>query len=298
MPGNTYSLGSTWSRVYTLTGPDGTEAVFNNPSHPNYVGYLDPERCSGLDSPLVRSSTDDIVGFDGALANPGYLGARPIILAGQILGATVYQRDARETRLKRARLALRANARLSWAQSDGVTQYIDLRWNDRAEVTGGWVKNFQVPLIAPDPRVYSAVVHVQSSASYSYGGTGRTYPMTYTRDYGATTPGLGLVVNNAGDTPSYPIIRVYGHGVDPIIDNLTVGAAIRANITIPAGQWLTFDTLNRTLLLNDEADYYADLDFINTDWWGLASGDNDVRVRFASSVGAARAELSWRDAWV
>jgi hypothetical protein len=56
------------------------------------------------------------------------------------------------------------------------------------------------------------------------------------------------------------------------------------------------DTLNRTVKLGGIADRYGAVDFLNTEWWGLASGNNDLRMGGFGS--GASLLVEWRDAWM
>src|SRR4051812_1444081 len=100
----------------TLTGPDGTIAVFNDPTDTNYVGML--TNLSGLDSAEVRSSGEVIVGFDGGVQGPNYYGMRPVVLEGAVFGhASAAARNIKIERLLRAANAMRTDAVLSWIPS-------------------------------------------------------------------------------------------------------------------------------------------------------------------------------------
>lgn len=69
---------------YVLTGMqgDGVRVVFNDPADADYVGVL--TNISGLDSPDLRESADDLIGDDGGIHGNFYHGRRPIVLEGMI----------------------------------------------------------------------------------------------------------------------------------------------------------------------------------------------------------------------
>src|SRR5687767_14064650 len=91
---------------YTLTGPDGTIASFNDPNDANYVGVL--SEVTGLDSPEVRESAEDLVQADGGWHGNFWFGRRPITLSGIVYGhADHLTRDTRLDRLRQASSALR-----------------------------------------------------------------------------------------------------------------------------------------------------------------------------------------------
>lgn len=112
------------SAHYKLYSPEsGITAVFNNPSDPNYVGMV--AEITGLDSPEVREQAEDLVMSDGGNHGAFYHGRRPITLNGRIFGhATMAERRLRSDRVRRASLAMRRDAILSWApatRSENIT---------------------------------------------------------------------------------------------------------------------------------------------------------------------------------
>jgi hypothetical protein len=158
-PGEDISVpfGQNISAQYTLTGPDGTRAVFNNMLDRDYVGMLTD--VTGLDSPEVRESADDLVQMDGGLHGDFFFGRRPITLSGIILNpASVDDRDRRFTKIARASSAMRADAQLSWLTTAGEEQFVNVRRQQPLRVSGGWQKTFQIGLVASDPRIYSRAI--------------------------------------------------------------------------------------------------------------------------------------------
>lgn len=283
---------------YTLTGPDGTVATFNDTSDPNYVGVI--AEISGFDSPEVRENADDLVQQDGGIHGDFFYGRRPVTLSGIMMNpASAAQRNMWQEKLSRATDALRGDAVLSWTPSGGVQQQIAVRRQQPLRVSGGWQKQFQISLVAADPRIYSSVLHTSSVVTSAGTGTaGRVYPKTYPITYGAASPLGQLLVNNIGTAPTYPVLRVYGPGNNPKIYNFTTGVGISLIYQLGAGDWLTVDTLNRTVLLNDTTSRYSSVDFLNTKWWGLLPGVNDLRIAFDSYIAGSSLRVDWRDAWL
>lgn len=157
-------FGQNISTAYTLTGPDGTRAVFNNMADRDYVGML--TEITGLDSPEVRESAEEAVQMDGGLHGDFFFGRRPVTLTGLILNpASVGERDRRMTKIARASNAMRADAQLSWVSEGGVQQYINVRRQQPLRVSGGWQKSFQLGLVAADPRIYNRDIKVENVAT-------------------------------------------------------------------------------------------------------------------------------------
>src|SRR5512146_1049320 len=111
---------------YTLEGPDGTKAVFNDSTDPNFVGSLSPES-SGLDSADVREAAADAVEADGGVHGNFYYGRRPVVLQGTIIASSATQRNERASRLKQASNAMRADATLKWTPTGGEEMELKVR---------------------------------------------------------------------------------------------------------------------------------------------------------------------------
>jgi hypothetical protein len=284
---------------YTLTGPDGSICSFNDITDTNYVGQLTD--VTGFDSPEVRESADDLVQFDGGIHGDFFYGRRPITLSGVLLNpATTTERNQRTLKLDRATDALRGDALLQFQPDGYPAQRIWVRRQQPLRITGAWQKEFQVALVAADPRVYSDALNSSTVATADPGAAtpGRVYSKSYSITYAAATPIGQILVTNAGTTVSYPTLRVYGPGNNPVLYNFTTGQSIRLNYSLSAGDWLTIDTLNRTVLLNDGTSRYGAVDFANTSWWGLNPGVNDIRVAYDAYVSGSSLNVQWRDAWM
>lgn len=283
---------------YTLTGPDGTIAVFNDSADPNYVGVLGPET-SGLDSADVRESADDLVEMDGGIHGSFYYGRRPIVLNGQLAPpVSTIDRNTKASKLRRASNALRQDAILKWTPDGGVEQFCRVRRQAPLRITGGWVKNFQLPLVSADHRVYSTALTTVSVDASGTESSGRAYPKDYPVDYGLS-PGAGeITIDQQGDSDSPAVIRVYGPGVNPQITNTTLGQTISLLYTMSDGEYLSIDTANRTILLNGATNRYSALDFDNTEWWFLIPGTNLLTLRYFSYSAGAKMEVDYRDAWI
>lgn len=101
---------------YVLTAPDGSTAVFNDPTDASYVGMM--TNVSGLDGAEVRESSSDLVEADGGTHGAFYMGRRPITLEAKVFGhLSIPDRNLRVDRARRASLALRGDANLSWKPS-------------------------------------------------------------------------------------------------------------------------------------------------------------------------------------
>ncbi|MBA3240082.1 MAG: phage tail family protein [Acidobacteria bacterium] len=286
---------------YTLTGPDGSRAVFNDPTDPDYVGYL--KDVTGLDSPDVRESSEDLTGLDGGIHGDFFYGRRPVVLEGIIEApVSASARNARMMKLQMASNAMRDDAVLKWTPSGGVENYVTVRRQQPLRIRGGWNKEFQCALVAADPRIYGSTLNERSDVAG--GGLtsptgGRAYSRTYDSSYGPGGSVFGeFTVTNEGSAETFPILTITGPCTNPLISNWTTGQDLRMNYTLGDGDTLTFDMLNRTIVLNGTASRYGYLDFFNSEWWPLVPGGNELRLTFDSYSSPAALEVAWRHAWL
>lgn len=166
-------LGVQLSTKYTLTGPDGTIATFNDPTDANFVGYI--TELTGLDSSEVRENAELIAGADGAVHGEFWYGRRPITLAGEIPNVVSSEdRNKKLTKLMQSSNAMRLDAKLNWTPDGGIPVEVRVRRQQALRVTGGWVKSFQLLVVSSDPRIYSveepeATAELVTSASIATG---------------------------------------------------------------------------------------------------------------------------------
>lgn len=292
-----YPSGPQWGVPYTLTGPDGAIAVFNDDTSPYFVGVLSPES-SGLDSADVRENAADQVEADGGIHGNFYYGRRPIILQGTILANSSTQRNERIARLKRASNAMRDDSVLTFTPDGGLESFLKLRRQQPLRITKGWVKEFQLPMVAADPRIYGTTLTTVSAEAGGAPNAGRTYAKAFDFSYGAALSVGQIFITNNGDAESPPIIKVYGPGVNPSLYNATTNETVSLIYSLAAGEYLEIDLNARTVLLNGVTNRYSAVDFASTHWWMLQPDQNDIRLGYFSFEAGAKFEISYRDAWI
>jgi hypothetical protein len=295
---------------YVLTGPDGTRAVFNNRLDPDYVGHL--TNITGLDSAEVRESAEELVQFDGGIHGDFFYGRRPIVMEGLIYDhGTVAERNSRLARIQRATNAMRADALLEWTPDGGVPMFTTLRRQQPFRVEGAWNKTFQAAMVAADPRIYSVSLYQQSVAAGAAADIGFGFPLGFDVDFGAAPVVGQLILNNAGNAPTWPIFVIMGPGTNPSVSNLTTGLNVPLIYTLSSTEGMLIDTLNRTIHVAEQVvgdpdsldlttavARYEALDFANVAWAPMDPGSNDFRLGYFSSSAGAKLTVSWRDAWL
>lgn len=287
---------------YELIGPDGTRAVWNDRSDPDFVGFLDGENgITGLDGADVRESAEEIVEGDGGIHGAFYMGRRAITIQGMIdpEGVDIATVLAREAKIKRASRALRSDAVLRWTQADRPTCRLLLRRQAKPSITGRRPKQVQLAMVAADWRVFSDAENVLAAA-----GSGPPDPggMTFDVGFDLTFTGGGtgiaqILAVNAGDAPTPPRFRIDGPITSPVIYNATTGQRIVLGVTLAAGEYLTVDVATRQILYNGTGNLYQAFTYGVSEWMELAPGNNDLRILTAAYNPPAGFTVYWRDAW-
>lgn len=144
-----------------------------------------------------------------------------------------------------------------------------------------WRRGFAVALRMADPRVYAPTL----LGPYSTG---------------AFAAGVAsVVVANPGTVETDPTIAVTGPTAATwSVENVTTGRRLEFdNFALVAGETATIDFAARTVVLAG-ADRADKLDLLTSDWWnrgepGLASGNNTIELRSATSTGATVASVSF-----
>lgn len=294
------SFAPQFDATYVLTGPDGARAVFNDQTDPDYVGVLTD--ISGFDSPDVRESADDLIQQDGGIHGSFYYGRRPLTMSGIMLNpASTDARNQRWTKLSRASNAMREDAVLTWTLAGGEQQFLAVRRQQPLRATGGWQKEFQLSLVAADPRIYSQAQHTNNVNLSGAGGSGGfAFNMGFDLGFGLAVVSGQMLLTNAGNFPTYPVFVITGPVVNPTIQNFTTGATLYLTYSLAAGEQLVVDTLNHTVLLGGTASRYSAVDFprSSADWLPFVPGVNDVRLAVDSFSAGANLAATWRDAWL
>lgn len=288
---------------YAITGPDGTRAVFNDPTDADFVGFLDGEGgVTGLERAGVRESADVLPEADGGVHGAFRYDRLAFTLKGLIppdatAGGTWLNRQAV---LLRATDAMLADATLAWTPSEGVPMRLRFRQQQPTRITGRRPKTFLVAGVAEASTVEATSLSsvTLSFAAVSAGGFSSpvTSPLRSTQDAAGAATATSL-----GQRPAWPLITFTGPVVNPYVTSLRYGLTLRLNYTLAAGETLVLDAApaRRTILLNGQAtaNRYGALDWLTSSWFPLAPGANDLRIGASSFSAPASVTVAWRDAW-
>lgn len=275
-PDTTVPSGPQFGVRYTLVNAEGVRCVFNDAEDADYVGWL--TGISGFDSPEMREAADDLVGDDGGVHGTFYYGRRPVVLEGMIDSRPDnVERNLRMTRLARASNAMRQDATLRWMPDGGVEQFMNVRRQAPLRISGGYNKSFQMSLVSPDPRIYSAQIKEQ-----------------------ILTPNTEFNLTNVGSMGTPPEVTINGPATAIEIHNHTNGQFI---VFVPAyaitsTQRLDINFQNRTVTRENGTNVYGQVQFASTTWFDLVPGVNKIEWHATGTTGASTLVMRWRDAWV
>jgi hypothetical protein len=266
---------------YVLETPDSSlRAVLNDPADPDYVGMA--SEGTGLDSPEIRESAEDLVESDGGHHGDFYYSRRPITFNVEVFGHT--STLARAIRLDKLRQVVAAGLRddlnLSWIPSYGTTPDVDyvemytpVRVQQPLRFSGAWNKQATLALVSEYAPLFSKAQ--RSSA--------------------ATASGATVVVENRGNYPAAPIIRITGASTNPVVTNSTTGKTLRfvAGYALGAGVAIDVDTLNQDgEKVSDGSSVNDKIDYLTSTWPLMPKGNNSFTM-----AGGGTFQIFWRDAW-
>lgn len=157
---------------------------------------------------------------------------------------------------------------------------------------------FGVSLLAIDPRIYTNTLSSGSYDPTDAGSGGLSFALDFPLDFEASSTSGHLTVTNEGNISSPPVIVITGPVTNPIVDNDTTGQSIYTQaLALTASDTLTLDVAARTVVLNGTTSRPDLLDSSLTEWFNIAPGVNQLRLRGTGmSAGATQLVVSFRSA--
>lgn len=108
--------------------------------------------------------------------------------------------------------------------------------------------------------------------------------------------GGSVVINNAGNLPSYPVITIRGAVDNPTVTNQTTGQFMSlASLNLEAGESVTIDMKNRTIRVGTQNLFSTKT--VNSTFWTLASGNNTILFTDTGYSATAQMTIRYRSAW-
>ena len=188
----------------------------------------------------------------------------------------------------------------SMGDSDGAGQWAEVRGADWPLVVAGpkyptLVVSFKNPLGQMHLGDCCAAPHTATA----YPGTeaeGRVYDLVFDRDYpDVTTPAGTAVMHNNGNTRAGFKLEVHGPFDAGAVIVLN-GVSIEFNEAVLVNEWVTFRTLNKTILRDNGNSYYPNTNFGEWTWEELLLPHNDSFMNFdgvSSGAPSGWATIEW-----
>jgi hypothetical protein len=160
-----------------------------------------------------------------------------------------------------------------------VPMFVPVRRQQPFRESGAWVKDFQIPLVSQYSQIFGW--NLKTSAT--------------------TAAGTSVVVENQGNFPAYPILRITGVSGNTTAVTDGHGGTFKTlnSLSLAAGEVVEFDMLNHTGVFTigaragQSATRYIDFMSI-TQWPALLTGNNT----FTLAAGAAGSlTVLYRDTW-
>lgn len=123
----------------------------------------------------------------------------------------------------------------------------------------------------------------------------RTYPKTYSPEIADANP----AVDNLGNYESFPVTRLYGYMQNPTITNLTTGQSlVWDDLVIQDNSFIEIDHKTGIIQWYGYDDNYSGFDLINSEFWSLQPGVNEIEVSAENWDGAAYWTIVWRNVYL
>ncbi|KPM55729.1 hypothetical protein ACG83_10650 [Frankia sp. R43] len=246
------------------------------------------------DGPATAGTVAQRSGDHGGWAGPQYYAPRTLTLR---VSADAPSQSARDAARARMRGAVPVNALTTLRYDEPVPKQCQVRRSGSlAEVCPTLTSaDFEIGLVAPDPRWYGAELHETSiPAVNTVSAAGISLPITPPFTFAEAPPGGSVTVVNAGTFESRPVVTLTGAIASPAITHLGSGAQVSfPGLELVAGDVLVLDLDLRQATYNGAFRAASPL----SGWWVLSPGENSLRLDGASD-GTAVMTVTWRDAWI
>lgn len=222
-----------------------------------------------------------------------YYGPRPITLKLHASAPTQALRDVARAALQQA---VPINDLGTFVYNEPVPKTLQVRRSGRIpeSCTTLFDVDFQVGLIAPDPRKYSTVVQ-SASASTAVQLLGIAPPWTPPITLPAQPPPGQITVTNNGNFETRPVVTITGPIAGPAIYNSTTGQTVSfSSVALAATDVLVVYLDLKTAYLNG-AFRPAD---ISSAWFVCQPGQSVLLLQAAGGAAGSTISASWSDAYM
>jgi hypothetical protein len=175
-------------------------------------------------------------------------------------------------------------------------------------IQGNIERDIQLQWKAADPIVRDPAVQTVTALAGAAGGSGRTYPLVYSRTYpvGGGAPSTATIASQ-GDLPVRPLLNIYGPITGPVVTfTPSVGPASKvafvAAFRVDQGHYVQVDTVAKTAYLDGPggASELAWLDWFNTAWPVLPVNPASTTMGLAggSTTGSSQVQAIYQDGYL
>jgi hypothetical protein len=279
--------------VYTLGSWSG------NVTDDNGVDWIIQDDDGWANTAPVRRNNQDRDADDGAWDAPAYYSGLDIVLTGTAVAPNQLLQNAAKDTLRGLFPDMSGLATLTVAEVH-LTRYAFVRLGAQIKIAdkGPTAFVFQLPLYAPDPRRYSALLTPGVNLPAGSGIGGRAYPRSYPLSYSGGSAVGAVQATNAGNYKTPAVLAITGPVIGPQVQHIQSGRQLRFNLTLGVSDVLTVDLASRAVLLNSTANRRPTLT-ADSAWFLLGPGQNDLRFSGTpGGGGTAHLTVTYRSAWI
>jgi hypothetical protein len=282
--------------AYTLVTPDGTLTFNPTGFSGNGLFLLDVE----YDHQPVAAAYPR-AGADGAFIGDTKLGGIASTWTVLALADTFANRQTLEDQLLQyVGSMLDADGTVKWTPQDSSAgrQNSQVRAVDVPRRVGrdGVHRLFEVALVSARHFAESQTETETDSVALTAAGGGLSFPFTFPLTFTASGGGT-LTVPNAGNTTSYPVLRVYGPISAPVITLAGTSSRLVYTSSVATGDYLEYDLFARTVKLNGTTNVRANLNVAASTWFGIAAGGAGIALSGSGYDGSTVLTAYSRSAW-
>jgi hypothetical protein len=289
--------GSATTTAQTGTGASlalGLEAIYEyNGLLLNDKRVLEKYRLTSVtayDDPDVRSSRQENPTQHGERRVSMFYGGRLISLQGRIEAYNLEKMRDMQAAIKAAFNAPGEKLLKIYSTNTLSTEDVQITCEKPQPITmpeqqpdGRFFREFMIPLRASNPRFVSQTLNSPSYLAV-----------------GATINATAFTINNTGDYPAQPVIKIRGPLTNPNVRvNTTLDELVfKPGITIPSGREWTADIAAGTLVDDLGVNQFNNLD-VSSDWPEIPPGSSGINFSGTSAtIGTTRLIVDWRATWL
>jgi hypothetical protein len=246
--------------------------------------FVDLTKLDGLDNAPYRVTSRAREGSDGGFLDATFEDMRIVTVEG-----IAYNCDYGDLDILKANFAPSAVAKPFYVYLDGIGQRVvfckslGIRFaTDQAARLQTFP--FQVQLQAEDPTIWGDPASTVSTGLVgTFGGFG--FNLSFNFGFGTTVGTAGSAsAYNSGNKPADATITITGPVINPTVVHDTLGYALALNYSLVAGDTLTINLRNRTVILNGTANRRSVL-LGTSRWFLLQPGSNPILFLGTAGVG-------------